>query len=81
MGKIDKNINMIEMNELLRKLSDAGYAELVDTFLMQEQKVYTRRGRLNKSSACRLLGWKSKQLEETLIKCREILGNDVLFHI
>jgi len=37
---------------------------------MNEAKVYTKAGRLNKSGACRALGWKTKQLEDAIEECR-----------
>lgn len=77
MAKIDKSFNMIEMQELIQKLVDNGHSELVETFLMNENKVYTKKGRLNKSGACRILKWKPKQLEETLLLCQEILNKDI----
>jgi hypothetical protein len=77
MAKIDRNLNLIEVQELIHKLSQSGFSELVEAFLLNENKVYTKKGRLNKSGACRILKWKSKQLEEALLKCQEILFNDV----
>jgi len=68
-------IDNIERQELVKKLRDAGYGPLVD-MLAEENKVYTKKGRLNKSCACRYLGWKTKQLEDALIACRELLGED-----
>jgi hypothetical protein len=41
---------------------------------MRESEVYTKKGRLNKSGACRILGWKPKELEEALDSCKDILG-------
>jgi len=70
-------IDILEREELLQKLRDAGYGELVDTLLLQEQKCYTKRHRLNKSGACRVLGWKTKQLEDALEACREILKDSI----
>lgn len=63
----------IETQEMIQKLIDSGYGELVNAFLTQESKVYTKKGRLNKSGACRVLGWSVKQLEEAREKCRQIL--------
>lgn len=69
--------DVIERQELLQKLIDHGYGELVDCLLSNDQKCYTKRSRLNKSGACRALGWKPKQLEDAMAKCREILRNDI----
>ena len=41
---------------------------------MFENKAYTKKGRLNKSGACRLLGIKPKELDDFLKKCRDIVG-------
>lgn len=65
----------IERQELINKLMASGYEELVEVLLMTES--YTKRGRLNKSGACRLLKWKPKQLEDAINKCREILKDDL----
>lgn len=67
-------IDVLEQQELIQKLIDAGYGELVDSFLSNESKVYTKKGRLNKCGACRVLGWKTKQLEDALAACKEILN-------
>lgn len=74
---MSKSIESLEREELIQKLIDAGYEELVDAFLLNESKVYTKKYRLNKSGACRVLNWKSKNLEEALQKCREILQGDM----
>lgn len=65
----------LERNELIQKLIDSGYGELVDAFLSNETKMFTKNSvRLNKSGACRVLKWKTKQLEDALAECRKILG-------
>jgi len=69
-------IEILEQQELIQKLIDKGYGELVDALLMNEGKVYTKKGRLNKSGACRVLGWKTKQLEDALLACREMLDEE-----
>ena len=70
-------IDILEREELLQKLRDAGHGELIDALLMHEQKCYTKRSRLNKSGACRVLNWKTKQLEDALEACREILKDSI----
>lgn len=70
---MDKNIDILERQELIQKLTDAGFGELINLLLENEQKVYTKKGRLNKCGACRVLGWKSKQLEDALEACKEVL--------
>lgn len=71
-------VEWIEKQELIQKLVDNGYVELVEALLYSENKVYTKKARLNKSGACRVLGWKTKQLEDALRECRRILGDDLL---
>ena len=68
---------VLERQELIQKLIDKGYGELIEALLMNENKVYTKKGRLNKSGACRVLGWKTKQLEDALAECKEILQVDL----
>jgi hypothetical protein len=71
-------IDVLEQQELIQRLVDSGYGELVDALLLNENKTYTKKGRLNKSGACRVLGWKTKQLEDALLACREILkGSEI----
>jgi hypothetical protein len=68
---MSKNLTeVLEQQELIQKLIDNGYGELIDALLMNESKVYTKKGRLNKSGACRVLGWKTKQLEDAIEECR-----------
>lgn len=70
---MSKNLTeVLEQQEVIQKLIDRGYGELIDALLMNESKVYTKKGRLNKSGACRVLGWKTKQLEDAIEECRNI---------
>jgi hypothetical protein len=69
-------VEILERTELIQKLIENGYGELVEALLYNEGKVYTKRGRLNKSGACRVLTWKTKQLEDALADCRRILGEE-----
>jgi len=70
---MSKNLTeVLEQQELIQKLIDRGYGELIDALLMNESKVYTKKGRLNKSGTCRVLGWKTKQLEDAIEECREL---------
>ena len=41
--------DQLENQELIQKLIDNGYGNLVDAFLLNDGKVYTKKGRLNKS--------------------------------
>lgn len=70
-------IDQLEKLELIQKLMDRGYGSLIEALLGNEREVYTKKGRLNKSGACRVLGWKPKELEEALAQCREILKKDI----
>lgn len=69
-------VDSIEKQELIQKLIDSGFGNLVDMLLLNENKAYTKKGRINKSSVCRLLNCKPKEFEELLEKCREVLKND-----
>lgn len=66
---------LLEREELIQKLKDKGYAELVDVLLMDDS--YTKKGRLNKSAVCRILNWKPKQLEDALKECKILLLGDL----
>jgi hypothetical protein len=67
----------IERQELIKKLIDSGYGDIVQAFLEDEKKVYTKKGRLNKSGACRKLKLKAKQLEDKLNEMRDLLKEDL----
>ena len=69
-------IEVLEREELIQKLKAAGYGPLIDLLLLNEAEVYTKKGRLNKSGACRVLGWKPKQLEDALEGCRVVLQKE-----
>jgi hypothetical protein len=71
------SIEDIERQELIKKLIDNGYGEIVEALLEDEKKVYTKKGRLNKSGACRKLKMKSKQLEDKLAEMRGLLKKDL----
>jgi hypothetical protein len=70
-------LEIIERQELIQKLIDNGYGKIIDILLLNENKVYTKKGRLNKSGACRLLACKPKELEEIMQKCRDILKKEM----
>ena len=59
-------IEAIDREELLQKLKDSGFEDLIDVLLSNEKKVYTKKGRLNKCGACRILKCKTKDLEDRL---------------
>lgn len=67
----------VEIQELIQKLVDRGFGEVVDCLLSNDTKCYTKKDRLNKSATCRQLGWKSKQLDDTLQQMRDLLARDV----
>jgi hypothetical protein len=71
------NTDHIERQELIKKLIDNGYEDIVNALLDDEKKVYTKKGRLNKSGACRKLKLKAKQLEDKLAEMRELLKKDI----
>ena len=73
----NNNIEYVERQELIKKLIANGYGEIVTALLDDEKRVYTKKGRLNKSGACRKLKLKSKQLEDKLAEMRELLKNDM----
>jgi len=74
--KIDKLLEEIEQQELIRKLIENGFGDIVDAFLENEDKVTTKKGRINKSGFCRVLDCKPKQLEDALQNMRELLKDD-----
>lgn len=71
------NIDYLERQELIKKLIDNGYGDIVQAFLEDEKKVYTKKGRLNKSGACRKLKMKAKQLEDKLAEMKDLLKKDL----
>jgi len=66
----------IEMQEIIEKLKENGYGDLVKCLMDNEAECYTKKGRLNKSSTCRQMDWKNKQLEDALAEMRELLKQD-----
>jgi hypothetical protein len=71
------SIEHIEHQELINKLIENGFGDIVGALLEDEKKVYTKKGRLNKSGACRKLKMKSKQLEDKLAEMRDLLKKDM----
>lgn len=67
----------MERQELIEKLIKSGYGEIVQVLLENENKVYTKKGRLNKSGACRKLKLKTKQLEDKLLEMKNLLKDDL----
>ena len=71
-------VQILEQQELIDKLVEHGYGQLIDVLLMDD--TFTKKSRLNKSAACRKLKWKPKQLEDALNQCRLILERDIDFY-
>lgn len=71
------SIENIERQELIKKLIENGYEDIVNALMEDDRKIYTKKGRLNKSGACRKLNMKSKQLEDRLAEMRELLRRDL----
>lgn len=67
----------IERQELIQKLIKSGYGDIIKVLLENENKVYTKKGRLNKSGACRKLKLKTKQLEDKLLEMKNLLKKDL----
>lgn len=66
-------VEILERQEILDILEKSGLGAQIEALLLNENKVYTKKGRLNKSGACRVLGLKPKQLDEFLCKCRHMI--------
>lgn len=72
----NKFLEGVENNELLNILENSYLKEKINLLLSNESLVYTKKGRLNKSGACRILNMKNKELETFLEECRKILEVD-----
>ena len=64
------NFETIEQQEIIDMLIAKGHGKLIDALLMNEGQVYTKKGRLNKSGACRVLDCKTKELEDAIQECK-----------
>ena len=69
-------LEVIEKQEILDILEKNGMGKEIETLLLNESKAYTKKGRLNKSGACRILGMKPKELDEFLKQCRDVIKAD-----
>jgi hypothetical protein len=74
---ISNSFDQLENQEMIQKLVDSGYGNIVDAFLLNDGKVYTKKGRLNKSGACRVLKCKPKDLEDAIKACQELLRSEL----
>jgi hypothetical protein len=72
-----KSFKQLENQELIDRLISKGFQDIVDAFLTNDNKVYTKKGRLNKSGACRVLKCKPKDLDERLKECQELLTKEL----
>ncbi len=72
----NNSISEMETQEMIQKLINNGYGDLIDCLLGEESLVYTKKGRLNKSSTCRKMGWKNKQLEDALKEMKDCLEEE-----
>ena len=70
-------IKELEIKEIIEKLYEQGYGEIINGFLLNEGKCYTKKGRLNKSGACRILDMKIKTLDEKFKEIRELLAKEL----
>ena len=70
-------LEILENQEMIDKLRKAGYGDIIDKLLNNDDEVYTKKARLNKSGACRVLDWKPKELDDIFAKWKEILKNEL----
>lgn len=73
---LNNSLKHLENSELIEKLISFGYKDFVDAFLDNESEVYTKKGRLNKSGACRVLNYKPKDLEDIIKECQILLHKE-----
>lgn len=69
-------IHELEIKEAMEKLARHGFGQTADAFLLNQTQCYTKKGRLNKSGACRALDCKPKQLDDQMEEMRALLEND-----
>jgi len=70
-------LDEMERQELINKLIENGFGDIVQVLLENENKVYTKKGRLNKSGACRKLKLKTRELEDKLQEMKNLLKKDL----
>jgi hypothetical protein len=58
----DKEVMAFDMADVIATVKEEELRELID-LLMNEDACFTKRGRLNKSAVCRMLGCKNANLE------------------
>jgi hypothetical protein len=69
----NKFLDGVENSELIALLENSSVKEKINTILLNESVVYTKKGRLNKSGACRILNMKPKELDDFIVECRDII--------
>lgn len=74
--KTSSNIEQSELVEILKKNGLEDILEILYYENSPDEKVFTKKARLNKSATCRALNCKPKDLEEKFKLCRKILGED-----
>lgn len=79
MSKSSNPIAALEMQEIIQKLIQNGFGDIVECLLEHHDECYTKKARLNKSATIRKLNCKGKQLEDALTQMREILKNEFDF--
>lgn len=78
---MEKTINAnpvlaLEIQEVVEKLKEHGYGDLIECLMDNEAECYTKKGRLNKSATCRKTGLKTKDLEDKLRNMRDLLRHE-----
>ena len=65
-------MSQIELDEILNNIRDKG-SEFVNLIkiLIEEEEVYTNKGRLNKSALSRKMNLKPKELEDLFYSCQK----------
>ena len=65
-------MSQIELDEILNNIRERGsnYEKLIK-ILIEEEDVYTNKGRLNKSSLSRMMKMKPKELEDLFYDCQK----------
>ena len=66
----NKFLDGVENSELIALLENSSVKEKINTILLNESIVYTKKGRLNK---CRILNMKPKELDDFISECRDII--------
>lgn len=78
---MEKTINAnpvftLEIQEVVSKLKENGYGNIIECLMDNEAECYTKKGRLNKSATCRKTGLKTKELEDMLRNMRDLLKHE-----